>query len=485
LEIKPNIKNFSKKILSKKYNRFCIWGEITADLETPITAYLKLIKKNSNNFLLESVEGGSSRGRYSIIGIEADKILKCVATNKENLNNLKKEISNLKTCTFGNLPSMVSSYVGYMGYDFIRFYEDLPHENKDSLNIPKALFMRTSLVAVFDNLRNTICIVNTINKPTKKLNKKLIKNLYNESKKKITNIINNLTKPLKIKKNSFKKVKKKEKISCNMSKKQYYNVVSNIKKYINEGDVIQVVPSLRFEKKFKQKPFSLYRSLRKLNPSPFLFILNFKNFSLVGSSPEILVRLKEDKITIRPIAGTRKRGRDEREDKKLAKDLLSDPKEIAEHLMLLDLGRNDVGRVSVKNSVKVTEKMIIENYSHVMHIVSNVVGKLNKKYHPLDVLAAGFPAGTVTGAPKIRAMEIINEVENISRSFYAGGVGYFAHDGSLDTCITLRTGMIKNNTLFVQSGGGVVSDSNHLNEYNEIINKAKAVLNASEDAENF
>ena len=229
----------------------------------------------------------------------------------------------------------------------------------------------------------------------------------------------------------------------------------------------------------------MYRSLRKINPSPFLFILNFQGFSIVGSSPEILVRLKEDNITIRPIAGTRKRGKNDIEDKKLADDLLSDPKEIAEHLMLLDLGRNDVGRVSLKNSVKVTEKMIIENYSHVMHIVSNVTGKLNKKYRPLDVLAAGFPAGTVTGAPKIRAMEIINEVENISRSFYAGGIGYFAHDGSLDTCITLRTGLIKNNILFVQSGGGIVADSNKLNEYNEIINKAKAILNASEDAINF
>ena len=209
--------------------------------------------------------------------------------------------------------------------------------------------------------------------------------------------------------------------------------------------------------------------------STFLFILNFENFSLVGSSPEILVRLKEDDITIRPIAGTRKRGKNEIEDKNLAKDLLSDPKEIAEHLMLLDLGRNDVGRVSVKNSVRVTEKMIIENYSHVMHIVSNVTGKLNKKYHPLDVLAAGFPAGTVTGAPKIRAMEIINEVENVSRSFYAGGVGYFAHDGSMDTCITLRTGLIKNKILYVQSGGGIVADSKQPSEYNEIINKATAI----------
>ena len=484
MEITPNIKIFSKKVKSKKYNRFCIWAEISADLETPITAYLKLIKKNQNNFLLESVEGGSRRGRYSIIGIESDKILKCTELNKNTLSNLKKEISLLKTCTFGKLPSMVSSYVGYMGYDFIKFYEKLPKINKDNINIPYALFMRTSLVAVFDNLRNTISIVNTISKPKKKINKNLINNLYNNSKKKIINIINLLKKSLKTIKKK-KKSNKKETVSCNMTKKQYYNVVDKLKKYINDGDVIQAVPSLRFKKRFKESPFSLYRSLRKLNPSPFLFILNFQGFSIVGSSPEILVRLKENNITIRPIAGTRKRGKNDIEDKKLADDLLSDPKEIAEHLMLLDLGRNDVGRVSLKNSVKVTEKMIIENYSHVMHIVSNVTGKLNKKYHPLDVLAAGFPAGTVTGAPKIRAMEIINEVENISRSFYAGGVGYFAHDGSLDTCITLRTGLIKNNMLFVQSGGGIVADSNKLNEYDEIINKAKAILNASEDAINF
>ena len=484
MEIIPNIKSFSKKIKSKKYNRFCLWTEISADLETPITAYLKLIKKNNNNFLLESVEGGMTRGRYSIIGIESDKLLKCDDLNKHTLNNLKKEISSLKTYTFGTLPSMVSSYVGYMGYDFIRYYENLPKQKKDKINIPYAFFMRTSLVAVFDNLKNTISIVNTITKPKSKISKNLIHKLYKDSKNKIANIINNLKKPLQTKK-IIKKVKKKQKVSCNMTKKQYYNVVNLIKKYINEGDVIQTVPSLRFKKKFKQNPFSLYRSLRKLNPSPFLFILNFENFSLVGSSPEILVRLKDNNITIRPIAGTRKRGKNEIEDRKLAKDLLSDPKEIAEHLMLLDLGRNDVGRVSLKNSVKVTEKMIIENYSHVMHIVSNVIGKLNKKYHPLDVLAAGFPAGTVTGAPKIRAMEIINEVENISRSFYAGGVGYFAHDGSLDTCISLRTALVKNQILYVQSGGGIVADSNQLSEYNEIINKAKAVLNASDDAINF
>ena len=484
MEITPNIKIFIKKFKSKKYNRFCIWTEISADLETPITAYLKLIKKNQNTFLLESVEGGLSRGRYSIIGIESDKILKCTELNKNTLSNLKKEISSLKTCTFGKLPSMVSSYVGYMGYDFIKFYEKIPKTNKDNINIPYALFIRTSLVAVFDNLRNTISIVNTISKPKKKINENLINKLYNNSKKKIIDVINLLKKTLKNIKTK-RKSSRKEKVSCNMTKKQYYNVVDKLKKYINDGDVIQVVPSLRFKKRFKESPISLYRSLRKLNPSPFLFILNFQGFSIVGSSPEILVRLKDNNITIRPIAGTRKRGKNDIEDKKLADDLLSDPKEIAEHLMLLDLGRNDVGRVSLKNSVKVTEKMIIENYSHVMHIVSNVTGELNKKYHPLDVLAAGFPAGTVTGAPKIRAMEIINEVENISRSFYAGGVGYFAHDGSLDTCITLRTGLIKNNVLFVQSGGGIVADSNKLNEYDEIINKAKAVLNASEDAINF
>ena len=470
MEITPNIKLFSKEFNSKKYNRLCMWTEISADLETPITAYLKLIKKNENNFLLESVEGGSSRGRYSIIGLESDKIIKCKELDKNNLNKLKNEINSLKTCTFGNLPSMVSSYVGYMGYDFIRFYESLPKNNKDSINIPYAVFMRTSLVAVFDNLKNTISIVKIVNKPKNIINKKKINDLYEKNKKKINRVISLLEKPLRNKKKANNKKKKIEKISCNMSKNQYYKVIDKLKKYINNGDIIQAVPSLRFEKKFKENPFSLYRSLRKLNPSPFLFILNFQNFSLVGSSPEILVRLKDNNITVRPIAGTRKRGKDENEDKKLAKDLLSDPKEIAEHLMLLDLGRNDVGRVSLKDSVKVTEKMIIENYSHVMHIVSNVTGKLNKKYHPLDVLAAGFPAGTVSGAPKIRAMEIINEVENISRSFYAGGVGYFAHDGSLDTCITLRTGLIKNKTLFVQSGGGIVADSNKLSEYNEIIN---------------
>ena len=268
MEIKPDIKTFYKKFQSKKYNRFCLWVEISADLETPITAYLKLIKKNSNNFLLESVEGGTSRGRYSIIGIESDKLLKCTELNKKTLSYLKKEITSLKTFTFGNLPPMVSSYVGYMSYDFIRFYEKLPKEKKDIINFPYALFMRTSLVAVFDNLRNTISVVNTITKTNTKISKNLIYKLYENSKKKINSTINNLKKPLEIK-SIKKKISKKEKISCNMTKNQYYNVVNAIKKYINAGDIIQAVPSLRFQKKFIQTPFSLYRSLRKLNPSPF------------------------------------------------------------------------------------------------------------------------------------------------------------------------------------------------------------------------
>ncbi len=487
MNIYPNFKKFSKEYKSNKYNRFCLWTEVSADLETPITAYIKLVKKGSkNNFLLESVEGGSRRGRYSIIGIETDKTINCNELNKKTIYKLKDEINNLKTYTDKKLPPMISSLVGYMGYDFVRLFENLPSIKKDDINIPYAIFMRPTLVAIFDNLKNTITLANIITKQNNKINENALLKIYKKAQLKISNVIKKLEKTLIKTKPNKKKYINKEKITANISKKEYFNVIKKLKKYITSGDIIQVVPSIRFKRKFTHQPFSLYRSLRKLNPSPFLFILNFNNFTIVGSSPEILVRLDNDNnITIRPIAGTRKRGKDDLEDKKLAKDLLSDPKEIAEHLMLLDLGRNDVGRVSMKGSVKVTEKMVIENYSHVMHIVSNVTGKLNKKYHPLDVLAAGFPAGTVSGAPKIRPMELINEVEKLARSFYAGAIGYFSHNGSLDSCITLRTGLIKNNILYVQSGGGIVADSNPLHEYDEIINKSKAILNAADDAVDF
>ena len=287
-------------------------------------------------------------------------------------------------------------------------------------------------------------------------------------------------------KNKVKKIiNKKIKVKSNISKRRFIKIVLKAKKYIKRGDVFQVVLSQRFECKLTKAPLEIYKKLRIKNPSPFMFFFNFDDFQIIGSSPEILVRLRKNKITIRPIAGTRPRGSNAKKDKFYKKQLLSDKKELAEHLMLLDLGRNDVGKVSKINTVKVTEKFRIEKYSHVMHIVSNVEGDFDKKQSMLDTMLAGFPAGTVTGAPKIRAMEIINEVENTSRSFYAGGVGYFAHDGSLDTCITLRTGLIKNKMLYVQSGGGIVADSKKLNEYNEIINKAKAVLNASDDAINF
>ena len=486
MNIRPDKNTFYKKFQSTKYKRFCLSLEVSADLDTPITAYIKLIKnKNKNNFLLESVEGGTRRGRYSIIGIESDKIISYKKLGKNTVKELKKEINSLKTYTDNSIPSMVSSLVGYMGYDFIRLFENLPRENKDNIKIPYAVFMRPTTLAIFDNLKNTITIEIIVIRPKEKIDKKKIFKIYENTTKKILNINNRLVNPIIEKRGVKKKINKKEKIECNMKKKQYVEIVKKIKKYIFSGDIIQAVPSLRFKRKFLQSPFSLYRALRNLNPSPFLFILNFKDFSIVGSSPEILVRLKENQITIRPIAGTRKRGKNETEDRKITQDLLHDPKEIAEHLMLLDLGRNDVGKVSLKGSIKVTEKMIVENYSHVMHIVSNVIGKLNKKYHPLDVLASGFPAGTVTGAPKIRAMEIINEVENISRSFYAGAIGYFAHDGSLDTCITLRTGLIKDKILYIQSGGGIVADSNPKYEWDEIINKSKAILNAADDAINY
>ena len=485
-----------KELFFKKYNKNIpqiIKHQFIADTETPVSALLKIFNKAKYSFLLESVEGGEQRGRYSLLGGYPDLIWKVYkgkvtieklnkATDISKLNN-KMPIDSLKELlNFSKIKNDTTDVpypvlVGYLGYPMIQYMEKISLNNPDTLKIPEAVMIRPKLVAVFDNIKDTINIMASIY-PSKNIT--AIK-AFNDAKKIISDVTSKLNK--EIKKNIInKKLKNKIKFKSNYTKKEYYQIVNKAKSYIKNGDIFQVVASQRFETKYELDTNTLYRSLRRLNPSPFLVNLNLNDFGLVASSPEILVRLRDNKITIRPIAGTRKRGKNITEDKKLSKDLLKDKKELAEHLMLLDLGRNDVGRVSSIGSVKVTEKMIIEYYSHVMHIVSNVEGKLNNKYNAIDALISGFPAGTVSGAPKIRAMEIIEELENTNRSFYGGAMGYFDSNGDMDTCISLRTALIKNKKLYIQAGGGIVYDSDPAKEFQETINKAKALIKAAEDS---
>ncbi len=470
-----------------------IQKEFIADIETPISSLIKISENEKYNFLLESVQGGDQRGRYSILGCDPDIIwevnknkAKATALNKDlDLSFLSENpIKSLKQLVgFSKINKKINSspfpiLVGYLGYPMIQLMEKINLKNPDEINIPDALMIRPKLVAVFDNIKDTINIMTSVY-PIEKVSAELA---FSNANDYINNIIKKLNRDIP-KKSFFKKSKTLNlDFRSNYSKKKYFQIINKAKDYIIKGDIFQVVPSQRFKSNYNLSAQTLYRSLRRLNPSPFLVNLNFNNFGLVASSPEILVRLRKKNITIRPIAGTRKRGKTINEDIILSKDLLNDEKEIAEHLMLLDLGRNDVGKVAKIGSVNVTEKMIIEYYSHVMHIVSNVEGKLDPKFDAIDALISGFPAGTVSGAPKIRAMEIIEELENVSRSFYGGAMGYFDSNGDMDTCISLRTGLVKDKKLYIQAGGGIVYDSNPEKEYQETINKANALVAAAEDS---
>jgi anthranilate synthase component 1 len=424
-------------------------ASLVADLETPVSALLKLAEGRPYSFLLESVTGGAVRGRYSIIGIKPDLIWRCRGNEAEinrqarfdphsfeacaepALDSLRRLIKESRIELPDHLPPMAAGLFGHMAYDMVRLVERLPEKNTDRLGLPDAVFLRPTVMAIFDSIEDRVTVVS------------------------------------------------------NVSRERYHEMVEQAKEYIRAGDIFQVVPSQRFELPFSLPPFALYRALRRLNPSPFLFFLDLDGYALVGSSPEILVRLRDGKVTVRPIAGTRRRGANKAEDEALAKDMLSDPKELAEHLMLLDLGRNDVGRVAQIGTVRVTEKMIVEYYSHVMHIVSNVEGMIRPDRDALDALLAGFPAGTVSGAPKVRAMEIIEELEPERRGFYAGAVGYFGADGTMDSCIALRTALIKDGRMYLQAGGGVVADSDPEGEYQESCNKARALIRAAEEAVRF
>ncbi len=467
---------------------------LIADTETPFSSLLKISKGEKYSFLLESVEGGSKRGRFSLLGCDPDLIWN-VTNGKSSIqyfnNNYNynlnsnplealRELINLSKFKNNQNDVPYPTLVGYLGYPMIQFMEDIKLKNKDNIKIPDATLIRPKIVAVFDNIKDSISLM-TISYPNKDLSaedafKKANLLLKKTIKKLERTILNSPEKKFKKSKLNFK---------SNFKKDDFYRVVNKAKKYIKDGDVFQVVPSQRFETKYNLSAIDLYRSLRRLNPSPYLVNLNFDKFGIVASSPELMVQLRNKKVTIRPIAGTRRRGKNTSEDIALSKDLLNDQKELAEHLMLLDLGRNDVGRVSKKGSVKVTEKMIIEYYSHVMHIVSNVEGAINNKLDAINALIAGFPAGTVSGAPKIRAMEIIEELENLNRSFYAGCMGYFDSNGDMDTCISLRSGLVKDNKLYVQAGAGIVYDSVPKNEYQEILNKAGALMDAAEDSYKF
>ena len=474
-----------------------LYARLIADLDTPVSAFLKLAEGRSNAFLLESVQGGEARGRYSIIGLKPDIIWRCrdgraeinrnAAADAEHfvpdenadqpLLALKRLVQSVRMELPAELPPMAAGLFGFLGYDIVRHMERLPSPPPDVLGLPEACLLRPTITAIFDNIRDEIIVVTPV-WPDKNVGARAA---YARATERLEETLSELERravpapPADVKAALGP-------AQSNTSHADYLAIVERAKEYIRAGDIFQVVPSQRFRRTFSLPPFALYRALRRLNPSPFLYFLNFPDFAIVGSSPEILVRLREGTVTIRPIAGTRPRGKNPEDDKRLAEELMADPKERAEHLMLLDLGRNDVGRVAEIGSVHVTDQFFIERYSHVMHLVSNVEGRIRGEFDAVDALVAGFPAGTLSGAPKVRAMEIIDELEKEKRGVYAGAVGYFAANGTMDTCIVLRTAIVKDGMMYVQAGGGVVADSDPEAEYQETVNKAKALMAAADEA---
>ena len=475
-----------------------VWTTGVADLETPVGAYLKLASGRPLSFLLESIEGGASRSRYSIIGMSPDIIWRCRGGQAElnrnarsaphafipeaaaPLDSLRAIINESRMDIPDHLPPMLGGLVGYLGYDMVRQMERLPDKNRDELGLPDALLLRPSIFAVFDNVRDEL----TLAAPIYPQDGVSAAAAWDRAEAALAEAGALLDRPLPHAVPPVSLPAQPEPGS-NLSKAEFMAVVERMKEYIAAGDAFQIVPSQRFSAPFALPPFALYRALRRVNPSPFLFFLDFGGFSVVGSSPEILVRLRDGTITLRPLAGTRARGATREEDLALEQDLVTDPKERAEHLMLLDLGRNDVGRVATIGTVKVTESFAVERFSHVMHMSSTVEGKLKPGLDALDALVAAFPAGTLTGAPKIRAMEIIEELEPTRRGIYAGCIGYFAANGTMDTCIGLRTAIVKDGTMYVQAGGGVVADSTPEGEWAESVQKSRALFRAAEEAVRF
>ena len=476
-----------------------VWTSLVADLETPVSAMLKLAEGRPYSFLLESVTGGEVRGRYSLIGMKPDLVWRCygdrVEINRNARSDLKSfqplpgkpldELRNLiaesRIDLADDLPPMAAGLFGFMTYDMVRQMERLPDDNPDRLGLPDSIYVRPTVMAIFDTIKDQVIVVTPV-WPTDDVS---AERAYDIARERLADVVADFNRGLPHRPDIRRTEMPAPEPVSNITREQFHGMVEKAKEYIRAGDIFQVVPSQRFAVPFELPSFSLYRALRRLNPSPFLFHLDFDGFAIVGSSPEILVRLRDNTVTVRPIAGTRPRGCTRAEDQALADDLMADPKERAEHLMLLDLGRNDVGRVAKTGTVQVTEKEIVEYYSHVMHIVSNVEGTIRDDVDAVDALVAGFPAGTVSGAPKIRAMEIIDELEPERRSFYAGAVGYLSADGDMDTCIALRTALVKDGKMYVQAGGGVVADSDPEAEYQESCNKAKALIRAAEEAVRF
>jgi anthranilate synthase component 1 len=495
MDIAPGFSAFASTY--EKGQPQALYARLIADLETPVSAFLKLADGRDNAFLLESVQGGEARGRYSIIGLKPDMIWRCrngkVEVNlaarsdpdrfvpdedaNEPLKSLKRWVAEAQMTLPAELPPMAVGLFGYLGYEMVRQIERLPSPPKDVLNLPDAILLRPTITAIFDNIRDEITVVTPV-WPEAKVD---ARSAYARACERIQDAVADLERGAQPAEVSATRSETGP-TQSNTSHDDYLAMVEKAKEYIRAGDIFQVVPSQRFRRGFTLPPFSLYRALRRLNPSPFLYCLHFPGFAIVGSSPEILVRLRDGKVTIRPIAGTRPRGKTAEEDKRLAEELMTDEKERAEHLMLLDLGRNDVGRVAETGTVTVTDQFFIERYSHVMHLVSNVEGKIRSGFDAVDALVAGFPAGTLSGAPKVRAMEIIDELEKERRGVYAGAVGYFAANGTMDTCIVLRTAIVKDGVMYVQAGGGVVSDSNPEAEFQETVNKAKALMAAADEA---
>lgn len=478
-----------------------VWTRLVADVETPVSAYLKVAgAKGANCFLLESVEGGAARGRYSVIGLEPDLIWRANGDHAELNRNPSRGDSGFEADSRGTLqslraildesridlpeglPPMSAGIFGYMGYDTVRLIEKLPEMKPDTLGVPDAILIRPTLILIFDSVKDDMTVVTPVRAQAGATSAQA----YDAAKARLAAAVQLLDAPLPHETAQSEAPATLQEPVSNTTAAQYLDMVAKAKAYITAGDIFQVVLSQRFSAPFALPSFALYRALRRLNPSPFLFHLDFGGFSLVGSSPEILVRVRDGVVTIRPIAGTTHRGSTQAEDETLARALLADPKERSEHLMLLDLGRNDVGRVAETGTVAVTDQFVIERYSHVMHIVSNVIGRLDTKSHDaIDALMAGFPAGTVSGAPKVRSMEIIAELEKAKRGPYAGCVGYFSAGGEMDTCIVLRTAIVKDGMVHVQSGAGITNDSIPENEQQECINKAKAVVRAAEEAVRF
>lgn len=499
MHITPPLEQFTEQYCQGKGQ--LLYTSLPADLETPVSALLRLQAMSDWHFLLESVQDGERQGRYSIIGIDTDILFaiqdgKAFQTketinyaalqpvdNVEALDSLQQLIDQSRLPIPDHLPPMASGLFGYMGYDCVRLMEDIPDNNPDNTHIPESVFIRPKVMVIFDAVKAAIHIICPVWSGGEEASASFA---YIEKKELISQVIRILSGPLS--QSDYSQTFQKEKpidFISNCTQEQYHQMVNQSKEYIKAGDIFQVVPSQRFRGDFSYSALSLYRSLRHMNPSPYLFMMHLGDFSLIGSSPEILLRVEDGQVTGRPIAGTRKRGHNKGEDEALKKDLLADPKECAEHLMLLDLGRNDIGRVAKVGTVSVKEQFVIELYSHVMHIVSEVQGELREDCSVTDAIKATFPVGTVSGAPKIRAMEIIDELESEKRSFYAGGVGYISSNGQVDLCIALRTALLKEGVLHLQAGGGVVADSDPEAEYQETLNKAKALMRAAEHAYRF